>query len=86
MRLYTGPCFMLYNTVLRAMGTDGKVPPFAFPNQKWAGESAKERFVCTIYTLNDGVIKLAEVSFTARVCVPASANPCRMLRLCYTAQ
>ena len=30
-RRYTGPCFMLYNTVLRAMGGDGTVPPFAFP-------------------------------------------------------
>eukprot|EP01052_Picozoa_sp_SAG31_P005250 SAG31_NODE_228_length_19803_cov_29.496498_5_plen_223_part_00 len=57
MRLYTGPCFILYNGVLRAMATCGVVK-FGFPAHL-IGSSVHGRFCTTLHCINSGVIKMA---------------------------
>eukprot|EP01051_Picozoa_sp_SAG22_P007310 SAG22_NODE_510_length_9598_cov_6.080114_4_plen_700_part_00 len=56
LRLYTGPMFMLYNTVLRSMNSGGVVP---FGSLK--GLHVEGRFVTTIHATNSGVIKLSRL-------------------------
>ena len=60
LRLYTGPMFMVYNTVLRAMATDTKTIRFGVP-QSMLGLSVKGRFVTTLHATNSGVIKLSRL-------------------------
>ena len=65
LRLYTGPCFMIYNTVLRAMATPRQTA--AAPADKaTSGASVAPtpvagRFVTTIHATNSGVIKLSRL-------------------------
>eukprot|EP01051_Picozoa_sp_SAG22_P006230 SAG22_NODE_401_length_11080_cov_18.258082_5_plen_553_part_00 len=56
LRLYTGPCFILYNGVLRAMASGGVVP--RGPDQ---GKAVRGAFVTTIHAINSGVIKLSRL-------------------------
>eukprot|EP01052_Picozoa_sp_SAG31_P017584 SAG31_NODE_1210_length_9377_cov_21.101207_3_plen_1379_part_00 len=56
LRLYTGPMFVLYNGVLRAMATDGIVR-----HGHGAGLSVKGCFVSTLHSINSGVIKLSRL-------------------------
>eukprot|EP01051_Picozoa_sp_SAG22_P011676 SAG22_NODE_1146_length_5374_cov_7.602654_3_plen_696_part_01 len=61
MRLYTGPMFSLYNTVLRAFGNDahpGFVPDYL---SNFAGESVSNRFVTTVHCINSGILKLSRL-------------------------
>eukprot|EP01052_Picozoa_sp_SAG31_P006815 SAG31_NODE_318_length_17799_cov_79.857571_4_plen_535_part_00 len=59
MRLYTGPMFMLYNGVLRAMGTGGKVR-FGFP-AAMIGLSVKGKFTTALHCINSGILKLGRL-------------------------
>eukprot|EP01050_Picozoa_sp_SAG11_P019986 SAG11_NODE_3278_length_2557_cov_2.015813_2_plen_147_part_00 len=62
LRLYTGPMFMLYNTMLRSMSSDGIVP--------WGpmqGQDVRGRFVTTTHAINSGIIKLSRMQPTCSV-------------------
>eukprot|EP01051_Picozoa_sp_SAG22_P005512 SAG22_NODE_329_length_12249_cov_27.341646_7_plen_1215_part_00 len=59
MRLYTGPCFILYNAALRAMGTGGTVA-FGLPAHL-LGTSVRGRFTTTLHAINSGVIKMSRL-------------------------
>ena len=58
LRLYTGPCFMLYNGVLRSKSSGGIVPTWGGP---LAGLDTRDRFTTTIHAINSGVIKLSRL-------------------------
>ena len=65
LRLYTGPCFMIYNTVLRAMATPHQTAT-APVNKATAGATVVPtpvagRFVTTLHATNSGVIKLSRL-------------------------
>jgi hypothetical protein len=67
LRLYTGPCFMIYNTVLRAMGNvdaPGMVPAY---DQNFGGQDVKNCYVSTIHAINHGTIKLSRLSVAKEV-------------------
>ena len=57
--------FMFYNCVLRAFGgepeTRGKVT-----HGRFKGEMVADRFVKTLHSINDGILKLSQLSFTDR--------------------
>ena len=50
--------FMVYNGVLRAMSTGGKIPAWGGAH---AGESVQGRFTTTIHAINSGVVKLSRI-------------------------
>lgn len=62
LRLYTGPCFELYNTVLRAKA--GKLPAGpGYPRK--AGDTDGNtggKFVTTIHAVTSGIIKLSKIT------------------------
>lgn len=60
MRLYTGPMFEIYNSVLRAWGNTprGFVPPYAMVG---AGMDVRGCFTTTLHVLNSGVLKMARL-------------------------
>jgi hypothetical protein len=71
-RLYTGPCFMLYNTVLRALGNPEQPGVVTMgcgwdANRQWGGQDVCGRFVTTLHTINHGVIKLSWLSNAIQV-------------------
>ena len=51
LRMYTGPCFILYNGALRAMATGGVVA--CGPSK---GQPVKGSFVTTIHAINSGAL------------------------------
>eukprot|EP01052_Picozoa_sp_SAG31_P015468 SAG31_NODE_994_length_10499_cov_6.293452_6_plen_2190_part_01 len=59
MRLYTGPCFVLYNGVLRTMASGGIIA-FGFPPHL-IGKSVNGRFTTTLHAINSGVIKVSRL-------------------------
>jgi hypothetical protein len=67
LRLYTGPCFMIYNTVLRALGNPdapGVVPAY---DGNFSGQDVRGRYVTTLHALNHGCIKFARLSVAKEV-------------------
>jgi hypothetical protein len=66
-RLYTGPCFMVYNTTLRAMGNaaaPGVVPVY---DSNFGGQQVTGKFTTTLHSINHAVIKLARLSLAKTV-------------------
>lgn len=63
-RLYTGPCFMLYNAVLRAMGNAERPGIVQDWDKNYAGTDATGCFVTTLHTINHGIVKLSRLSNT----------------------
>lgn len=63
MRLYTGPCFELYNAVLRAWGTlPGSARGFVPAHSAiYPGEDVRDRFTTTLHVLNSGVLKISRL-------------------------
>ena len=62
MRLYTGPMYRLYNTVLRAQATGGVLGPGSgFPDPAMHGASVSGRFTTTLHAINSGVVKLSRL-------------------------
>ena len=59
LRMYTGPMFMLYNTVLRAMATKSKTVEYGGPSM--LGKSVEKKFTTTLHGINSGVIKLSRM-------------------------
>jgi hypothetical protein len=59
LRLYTGPCFILYNGVLRSMATGGIVR-FGFPDAL-IGADVVGRFTTTLHCISSGIIKLSRL-------------------------
>ena len=53
-----GPCFILYNGVLRAMASGG-VLKFGRTFQHMIGWSVNGRFTTTLHCINSGVIKMS---------------------------
>eukprot|EP01052_Picozoa_sp_SAG31_P028816 SAG31_NODE_2813_length_5048_cov_8.252576_2_plen_574_part_00 len=66
-RLYTGPCYMLYNAVLRAMGNPEQPGFVQARDRNFGGMDARGCFVTTLHNINHGVIKLSYLSDTTRV-------------------
>jgi hypothetical protein len=71
-RLYTGPCFMLYNTVLRAMGNQDSPGIVSMgcgwdANQQWGEQNVRGCFTTTLHQINHGVIKLSWLSKAIQV-------------------
>ena len=58
-RRRAGPCFILYNGVLRAMASGGVVR-FGFPPDL-VGASVRGRFTTTLHAINSGVIKCSRL-------------------------
>jgi hypothetical protein len=59
LRLYTGPCYILYNTALRGMGNGGRVPAY---DPQFADLDVRGCFVSTLHAINHGCLKLARLS------------------------
>ena len=59
-RLYTGPCFVKYNLVLRSVGT----PFFRTQLEKLCG---RNRYVTTIHAINSAILKLSKLQPVDRV-------------------
>ena len=62
LRMYTGPAFVAYNAVLRAMGNGvlpGVVPSYD-PN--FGGMNVRGRLTTTLHAINNGVIKTSKLS------------------------
>jgi hypothetical protein len=53
-----GPCFMLYNTVLRGMGNPAQPGVVAAHDAAFGGMAVGGRFVSTLHAVNHGWLKL----------------------------
>eukprot|EP01052_Picozoa_sp_SAG31_P003957 SAG31_NODE_157_length_22047_cov_5.897849_6_plen_1697_part_00 len=60
LRLFTGPCYMLYNGVLRGMASGGYIQS-GFP-EKLIGASVAKTFVTTIHMIQSGLVKLSRIT------------------------
>ena len=67
LRMHTGPCFILYNAVLRGMGTGGGFVRAHLPAEL-LGCSVKGSFSTTIHAINSGAVKLAAIQPVGRLC------------------
>eukprot|EP01052_Picozoa_sp_SAG31_P036907 SAG31_NODE_4674_length_3042_cov_1.371390_2_plen_594_part_01 len=56
LRLYTGPMFLFYNTVLRSRG---RAVPYGNSYPTIKGENTAGRFVTTLHAINSGILKLS---------------------------
>ena len=59
-----GPCFMLYNTVLRGMGNPEQPGVVAAHDAAFGGMAVVGRFVSTLHAVNHGCIKISRLSVT----------------------
>jgi hypothetical protein len=63
LRLYTGPMFKVYNTILRAMATGGIIPSY----MTGGGQNVRGYYTTTLHAINSGVIKLSRLQPAAVV-------------------
>eukprot|EP01051_Picozoa_sp_SAG22_P005799 SAG22_NODE_357_length_11761_cov_2.572115_6_plen_1079_part_00 len=67
MRLYTGPMFTLYNSVLRAYGNKTQ-PGFVLSHlSNFSGMPVAGRFVTTIHSVNSGILKCSRLQPACKI-------------------